>query len=172
MGWPFSSNKSSDYKDIQVRQFVLSLATLYDKQIIKTFHYCERLEYNLYNYKNKTNSIFVDMNDDDNICLVCLSTLLGPCLKYNCRCGIMVHEGCMFRMILSGMCRCPQCNEVITKHPYKPYIASPASYSSEIILKELDNVIRGKSSAAAILAVESCGIHNIIEFDAHGFGAT
>ena len=121
MPWSFSK-KNDNGKHISIREFIIGICRLNRKAITESFIYCKKLEKNLKDHQLNSKRMFIEYNNDDNLCCICLEKLVGPCVKYNCECGLIIHESCLFRLILGGHIKCPQCSNLTSSKPYSPTI--------------------------------------------------
>ena len=158
MRWSFScSNNTKEVpRKLYLKEFILEVCRLNRKSVISSFDYCKKLETNLKNYTKNINHHFIDNNDDDNTCILCLGKLIGPCVTYDCKCHLTVHEGCMFRLILADQGGCPQCRGVMVEKLHKPKIQYPLTIDTVTVEEEVDKIMAGKSTPnLSIRRVES-----------------
>jgi hypothetical protein len=94
---------------------------------------------------------FIEQNEDDNICAICLSKLVGHCSMYHCECNLTIHESCMFRLILGGIIRCPICDDNISLKKYNPSICYPMTINSEVVEDEYNKLIENKTTVSLSL---------------------
>ena len=119
--------------------FMDGLVHLYQNILTKNFNFITTLRKHLYGFQVNSNIRFigVDNYDEENLCQICLMPLLGPCSTFACDCHLTLHEGCLFRLILGGFNKCPQCKLQLCLEKYKPRIDYPKTLKCESIYNEL-----------------------------------
>jgi len=161
MPWSFSKN-NGDAKYRSIREFIIGLCRINRKALVDSFTYCKKLERNLKDHKANTKEIFIEYNDDDNVCTICLAKLIGPCVKYDCECGLIMHESCLFRLILGGHIKCPQCSAIISNKPYNPIIKYPITINTLTVEDEINKILSRSSNAdQSLKTIEKTYINDI-----------
>jgi hypothetical protein len=150
MGWPFTFNNNS-LKDRSVKEFIIGLCRIQRQSSANAFRYCKNLEKNLADFKSKSSSSFIEQNDDDNICAICLSKLVGHCTMYHCECNLTIHESCMFRLMLGGIIKCPICDDSISLKKYNSSISYPMTINIEVVEGEYNKLLENKSTTSLSL---------------------
>lgn len=150
MGWPFTSNNNS-LRDKSIKEFIIGLCRLQRQHSVNAFKYCKGLEKNLADFKGRSANSFIEHNEDDNICVICLSKLIGHCSTFHCDCKLTIHESCMFRLMLGGIIRCPICDEGMSLKKYNSSICYPTTINSEIVEEEYNKLIGNKSTTSLSL---------------------
>ena len=128
--------------------YIIGINNAQQISLIDQFKYITELQANLKAFGQKSSLFFITEKDErsKNTCLICLEPLLGPCSQYKCQCRAIIHESCMFRLILSGHNNCPQCNDNIHPDKYRPKIQYPKTLKMNSIRKGLDKILNSKPS--------------------------
>lgn len=108
---PSKTDLDEDEKCIYIRE----ICSIYQQEIEKLLQYQITLRASLNSYAESTETHVEKLPGD--LCCICLLPLLGPCRKTK-KCKHIFHEGCYFKLILSGH-QCPSCRG----HIGKKYIA-------------------------------------------------
>ena len=150
--------KRANYRQ-RIASFVNGVNLAYKHNTVESFKFMKSLREHLYNFQVSSCAKFIKLKEyqEENLCQICLNPLLGPCSTFACDCKLTLHEGCMFRLILGGYNKCPQCNTQLSLTKYRPSINYPITLKIDLIQKELKNIIDDEDCKKNIR------IENIIE---------